>query len=156
MFKHLANFLRKLAEKSLTAETDVIASKAMKLNSLRVVAAVFALFLVSGCYSAGERSHATWAPVGTGTDRVESRYERPVEQIFAAAKEVLRFNGTLYGENTISHNLEAKVDTRTVWVTVDEVEPKISRVIVVARKKSTLPDIALAAEIDKQIALRLK
>ena len=86
---------------------------------------------------------------------LESRYERPVETIFAAAKEVLRFNGTLYGENTISHTLEAKVDTRTVYVTVDEVEPKISRVVVQARKKSRLPDIDLAAEIDKQIALKL-
>lgn len=146
-----------MAEKSLTTGKDVVASKAMKLNFLRAIAAAFALMFVSGCYSAGERSHGTFVPpVIMGTDRVESRYERPVEQIFAAAKEVLRFNGTLYGENTISHNLEAKVDTRTVWVTVDEVEPKISRVIVVARKKSTLPDVALAAEIDKQIALRLK
>jgi hypothetical protein len=156
MFKLFAIFLRKIAEKSLTAGTDVIASKAMKLNFLRAMAAAIALMFVSGCYTAGDRRHIDLVPIGMGTDRVESRYERPVEQIFAAAKEVLRFNGTLYGENTISHNLEAKVDTRTVWVTVDEVEPKISRVVVVARKKSTLPDIALAAEIDKQIALRLK
>jgi hypothetical protein len=157
VFNLFAKFPRKIAEKSLTTRTDVIASKAMKLNFLRAIAAAIALMFVSGCYSAGERSHVSVMPPGImGTDRVESRYERPVQQIFDAAKEVLRFNGTLYGENTISHNLEAKVDTRTVWVTVDEVEPKISRVVVVARKKSTLPDIALAAEIDKQIALRLK
>jgi hypothetical protein len=127
----------------------------MKLNIVRAIACGLALFLVSGCYSAGDHSHVG-VPKWAKKDRFESRYERPVEQIFAAAKEVLRFNGTLYGENTISHTLEAKVDTRTVFVTVDEVEPKISRVIVIARKKSTLPDLDLAAEIDKQIALRLK
>lgn len=88
-------------------------------------------------------------------DKIESRYERPVETIFAAAKEVLRFNGTLYGENTISHTLEAKVDTRTVYVSVDEVEPKISRVVVQARTKARMADVDLAAEIDKQIALKL-
>jgi len=108
--------------------------------------------LFTGCYSTQDDRSKLGLPV---KDKIESRYERPVEQIFAAAKEVLRFNGTLYGENTISHVLEAKVDTRTVYVSVDEVEPKVSRVIVQARKKSRLPDIDLAAEIDKQIALKL-
>lgn len=89
-------------------------------------------------------------------DRIESRYERPVDQIFAAAKEVLKFNGTLYGENTVTKTLEAKIDTRTVWIKVDEVQPKISRVVVQARKKGGTSDIDLASEIDKQIALRLR
>ena len=88
-------------------------------------------------------------------DTIESRYERSVDQIFEAAKDVLKLNGTLYGENTISKTLEAKIDTRTVRVAVDEVEPKVSRVRVQARRKSGTADIALASEIDKQIALRL-
>lgn len=109
--------------------------------------------LLTGCFSTQDNRTKVGLPLAK--DKIESRYERPVETIFAAAKEVLRFNGTLYGENTISHVLEAKVDTRTVWVSVDEVEPKVSRVIVQARKKSRLPDVDLAAEIDKQIALKL-
>ena len=125
----------------------------MKLNLLRATVCALTVLLVSGCYTAGDNKKAG---VPFVKDRIESRYERPVEQIFAAAKEVLRFNGTLFDENTISHTLVAKVDTRTVTVTIDEVEPKISRVITVARKKTTLADIDLAAEIDKQIALRLK
>lgn len=88
-------------------------------------------------------------------DKIESRYERPVEQILTAAKEVLRHNGTLTGENTITRTLEAKIDTRTVWVKVDEVEPNISRVQVQVRRKGGGTDIDLASEIDKQIALRL-
>ena len=108
--------------------------------------------LLTGCYTTPEGRTKVGPPA---KDHIESRYERPVETIFNAAKEVLRFNGTLYGENTISHNLEAKVDTRTVYVSVDEVEPKVSRVIVQARTKARLPDIDLAAEIDKQIALKL-
>lgn len=124
----------------------------MKLNFLRAIGCALIVMMGSGCYTAGDNKK-----VGLPQkDRIESRYERPVEQIFAAAKEVLRFNGTLFDENTISHTLVAKVDTRTVTVSIDEVEPKISRVITVARKKSTLADIDLAAEIDKQIALRLK
>jgi len=126
----------------------------MKLNFLGLVAVGVLLAFNTGCTSTPEGRRVAAVPFGK--DTIESRYERPVESIFAAAKEVLRFNGTLYGENTISHTLEAKVDTRTVWVGVDEVEPKISRVIVKARKKNKTADVDLAAEIDKQIALRLR
>jgi hypothetical protein len=126
----------------------------MKLNFVRAIACVLALGFVSGCVNTPDNRKHYGIPLMKRS--FESRYERPVETIFAAAKEVLRFNGTLYGENTISHTLEAKVDTRTVWVAVDEVEPKISRVVVTALKKSGVADPDLAAEIDKQIALRLK
>jgi hypothetical protein len=137
----------------LTVRANVIASQRMKVNFTRFLAVAMFVALFTGCYSTPDNHSYVGMPLAK--DKIESRYERPVETIFAAAKEVLRFNGTLYGENTISHTLEAKVDTRTVYVTVDEVEPKISRVVVQARKKSRLPDIDLAAEIDKQIALKL-
>ena len=88
-------------------------------------------------------------------DTIESRYQRPVAQIFAASRQVLELNGTLTGENTINSTLEASIDNRNVVVKVDEVEPGISRVLVEARKKGGAADIDLAAEIDKQIALRL-
>src|SRR5687768_9031885 len=129
-------------------------SHRMKVNLNRFLAIAMFVALFTGCYSTPD-NRTKLTPVPMGKDKIESRYERPVEQIFAAAKEVLRFNGTLFGENTISHTLEARVDTRTVYVSVDEVEPKISRVVVQARTKARLPDIDLAAEIDKQIALKL-
>jgi hypothetical protein len=125
----------------------------MKVNLIRFLAVAMMLALFTGCYSTQDNRTKVGMPMAK--DKIESRYERPVETIFAAAKEVLRFNGTLYGENTISHTLEAKVDTRTVYVSVDEVEPKISRVVVQARTKARMADIDLAAEIDKQIALKL-
>jgi hypothetical protein len=128
----------------------------MKVNFIRFLAVTAILALFTGCYHTPEgEAKLTPMPIGAGKDKIESRYERPVETIFAAAKEVLRFNGTLYDENTIAHTLAARVDTRTVYISVDEVEPKISRVVVQARTKARLPDIALASEIDKQIALKL-
>ncbi|MEW6305929.1 MAG: DUF3568 family protein [Verrucomicrobiota bacterium] len=89
-------------------------------------------------------------------DKITSSYERPVAQIFAAAKEVLSANGTLNREDTINKIVEGKVDTRTVWVKVQEVDPTITQVTVQVRNKNGGSDIDLAAEIDKQIALRLK
>ena len=76
--------------------------------------------------------------------------------MFGAAKQVLGFNGKLYGENTVARTLEAKVDASTVWVRVEQVDPKVTRVLVQARSKGGGGDIALASEMDKQIALRLK
>lgn len=116
--------------------------------------ALVGILASSGCYSTPEGHHKFGTP--WGRDTIEGRYERPVDQVFAAAKEVLGFNGTLTGENTIAKIVTASVDGRTVWVKIDEVEPRVSRVTVQARKQGGLPDIYLASEIDKQIAIRLK
>ena len=88
-------------------------------------------------------------------DTIEGRYQRPPTEIFQAARQVLEVVGTLTGENTINSSLEAQVDNRTVVVKVDEVETGVSRLMVQARKKGGAPDVDLAAEIEKQIALKL-
>ena len=125
----------------------------MKKHHLLLLAASCFALLVAGCFSTDDGRLRPGIPFSK--DTIESRYSRSVDEIFAAARKVLEFNGTLYGENTITKFLEAKIDTRTVWVSVDEVEPNVSRVRVQARRKGGLSDIDLASEIDKQIALRL-
>jgi len=109
--------------------------------------------VLTGCYSSIEGRNRAGIPFSK--DRIESRYERPVDEVFAAAKAVLSFNGTLEGENTIQKVLWAKVDTRTVHVKVAEAEPKVTSVTVQARRKGGVADVYYASEIDKQIALRL-
>jgi len=122
---------------------------------LTVMATACILALLVGCVNTIDGHKKAGIPFIK--DKIESRYERPADQVFAVAKSVLEFNGTLYGENTITRTLEAKVNTRTVWVKVEEEENgKISHVIVQVRKKGGTSDIDLASEIDKQIALRLK
>ena len=125
----------------------------MKKNLCVLLSAAFLAVTTLGCYSTLDGR----MKMGTvlAKDTIEGRYERPVDQVFEAAKKVLSFNGTLYGENTISKTLEAKIDTRTVWVAVDPVEPNVTRVRVQARRKGGTSDIYLASEIDKQIALQL-
>lgn len=109
---------------------------------------------MTGCQSTPDGRMKAGIPLVK--DTIESRYQRPVAQIFASARQVLEHNGTLTSENTVTTTLEAKIDNRTVVVKVDEVEPGVSRVLTEARKKMGGADIDLAAEIDKQIALRLK
>ena len=125
----------------------------MKKNFFSVLAVAGVMVLAAGCYSTVDGRMKAGVPFAK--DSLESRYERPLDQVFAAAKEVLKHNGTLEGENTINKTLWAKVDTRTIWVKVDEVEPKITRLTVQVRKNSGGSDIDLASEIDKQIALQL-
>ena len=86
----------------------------MKEKVLALVLGSCLVVLLTGCYSTIDGR--TKAGIPFQKDRFVSLYERPVDQIFAAAKEVLSHNGTLYGENTIAKTLEAKVDTRTVRV----------------------------------------
>jgi hypothetical protein len=125
----------------------------MRKTVLLLLSAVLFAGVFTGCYSAPDGRKRAGVPFGK--DTFESRYQRSVAQIFTASRQVLELNGTLTGENTINHSLEAKVDNRTVVVRVDEVEPGVSRVLVLARKKGGVADPDMAAEIDKQIALKL-
>jgi hypothetical protein len=120
----------------------------MKKNLFALSLAACLTAALSGCVSTVDGRSQAGLPVAK--DTIESRYERPVDQIFNAAKDVLQFNGTLVSENLINHSLVANIDTKKVWVAVDEVEPKVSRVRVQARTRAG-GDIDLASEIDKQI-----
>ena len=86
---------------------------------------------------------------------------RPLDQVFEAAKEVVKFNGTLVNES-ILHNetnivktVEGKVNQRSVWVRVEATEPKVTTVVVQTRTVNGGSDIDLAHEIEKQIAIKL-
>ncbi len=126
----------------------------MKTNVFVLLAALCVIAVSTGCYSTVEGRTRMGMPLAK--DRITSRYERPVNEIFAAAKQVLSVYGTLTGENTIANTLEAKVDQNTVYVKVDAVEPNISQLTVQARTKSGMANIDLASEVDKRIALQLK
>lgn len=126
----------------------------MKKNWMILLAAMVITVFSSGCYTSVDGHRKAGVPFIK--DKIVSSYERPVAQIFAAAKEVLAANGTLNREDTINKTVEAKVNQRTVFVKVSEVDPNVTQVTVQVRTKAGVSDIDLAAEIDKQIALRLK
>jgi len=88
-------------------------------------------------------------------DTVTSRYERPIDQGLNSAREVLSRTGTLTGDDVVNNAVSAKIDNRSVWVTAAEVEPLVTEVKVRVRSSRGTGDLAMAAEIDKQIALGL-
>ena len=122
-----------------------------RISALWVIAAV--VVLTSGCVRTLDGGMKFALPFSK--DKITSLYERPVDQVYDAAKQVLEFNGNISGQNTIESTLTAKVNNRTVWVKCEEVRPGLTRVVTQARQRGGTGDIDLAAEIDKQIALRL-
>ncbi len=126
----------------------------MKKTMSLLVAGLCLMALTAGCYHTVEGRSKMGVPLSK--DRIASRYERTVDQIFDAAKKVLAFKGTLTGENTIAKTLTAKVDNNTVWVKVAEVEPGIAEITTQDRGKGGGAKIDLASEIDKLIALQLQ
>jgi hypothetical protein len=114
-----------------------------------------------GCV--GTLNEKKTAAVPLTKDRMEGRYERPASQVFEAAKEVVRLNGTLLSESTLHGGtnavgvlaLEGRVNQRKVWISVEQIDPKVSGVTVQARTKGGGTDKPLCYDLDKQIALKL-
>src|SRR5690242_2096352 len=89
-------------------------------------------------------------------DRMEGRYERPADEVFDAAKQVITANGVLVSESLLHETnivrvAEGNVNQRKVWVRVEQVDPKVSDVTVQTRTKGGVSDIDLAHEIEKEI-----
>jgi ABC-type amino acid transport substrate-binding protein len=126
----------------------------MKTRFAALMAASFLSLLTAGCIKTVTNEVKPGVPLLK--DKIVSRYERPVQPIFDAAKDVLANLGTLAKEDRINNTVEAKVDNRTVRVRVDAEEGGVSRVTTQVRTKIGGADVDLAAEVDKQIALKLK
>jgi hypothetical protein len=127
----------------------------MKTKFLLLLLAAGLAGVITGCVNTVDGRSQAGLPFLK--DTIEGRYERSAAAVFAAGKEVLRFNGALTAENTINMSLEGKVSQRTVFVRVEELDPSkpVTRVLVQTRTLGGGTDIDLAHEIEKQIALKL-
>ena len=117
------------------------------------------LVLVAGCVKTVNDRHTPAVPFVK--DKFEGRYERPVEQVYAAAIEVIKVNGAIARESIINpganqvKSIEGKVNGRNVWVRVEAVDPKVTSVVVQVRTQGGGSDLDLTQELQKQIAIRL-
>lgn len=128
----------------------------MKIKTL--VALFGAAFLMAGCVQT-VNDQTTWG-MPLMKDKMEGRYERPADEIFQAAKVVIGADGTLVSETTLHQTnmvrvVEGRVNQRKVWVRIEQVDPQVSSVVVQARTENGGPDVELAHEIEKEIAIRL-
>ena len=118
-----------------------------------------AVVVGAGCISTVDQRKTAGVPFIK--DRVEGRYERTVDQVTQAAKQVVSSNGVLVNESTLYDQtnavktVEGKVNQRNVWVRIEAVDPKVTQVTVQTRTPGGGSDIDLAHELEKQIALKL-
>jgi hypothetical protein len=152
-----SNFSETKNNRGLTHSAVLVALRLMKEKFFLLL--VGAGFIAAGCVPTVTGRNTGGVPFIK--DRVEGHYERPVDQVYDAAKEVVKFNGTLLSES-ILHNqsntvktVEGKVNQRSVWVRVEAMDPKVTGVVVQTRTTGGVSDIDLAHEIEKQIALKL-
>lgn len=125
----------------------------MRIKFLSVVAISVLGFVLAGCISTVDGRREAGVPLIK--DRVVRLYERPVLQVWAAAKDVLNSSGTIVSEDVMQSTVSARVDAKTVRVKVEELDKKTTRMTVQCRTKMGGSDLDLAGEIDKQIAIRL-
>jgi len=127
---------------------------------LTIFSSLLALaILATGCISTVNNRTTTGVPFTK--DKVEGMYERPIEPVFVAAKEVVSRNGTLLNESTIYNQtndvrtVQGKINQANVWVRITAMQPKLTKVVVQTRGQGGRADLDLAHEMEKQIALEL-
>ncbi len=125
----------------------------MKLKWIYPLASALCTLVVSGCYTSTDGEKHAGVPFYD--DRVEGRYEKTPSELWTAAKDVLKHQGSLTGEDTLKMVMQGSIDERKIWVKVEEWDSKVTRVIVQARTKGGGADKDMAAFVDKQIAVRL-
>lgn len=125
----------------------------MKLKWFACLLAVALIPLATGCRSGVDGRNTMAVPFVK--DTIESKYNRAIDQVAAATRETLAFNGTITSDDSVTRVIQAQINNRRVLVKLEELEPQVTRVLVQVFKGGG-SDIDLAAEMDKQIALRLK
>ncbi|MBX3745115.1 MAG: hypothetical protein KF833_07375 [Verrucomicrobiae bacterium] len=126
----------------------------MKNFAAACVLLIALLTTATGCYrTLDDRSRAG---VPFGKDRISGQYERSVDKVQEAARRVLAYNGQLVSDDIVNRVLVGRVDTRTVYVGLTELQPNLTGVTVQARRQGGGTDIDLAAQIEKEIALNLR
>jgi len=140
-----------------------MASMKLKFTILAGLSAVAVAVLAAGCVNTVTGGKTAGVPFIR--DTIEARYDKPADPVFQAARAVIAENGTLMNEGTlygqtnslgnVARTIKGKVNERTVYVRVEALDPRITGTAVQTRTSAGVSDIDLAAQIDKQIALKL-
>lgn len=120
---------------------------------------IIAAVCVTGCVNTVTDQKT--AGVRLAADRVENRYQFPLNQVFEAAQRALQSYGqvsreaTLLGGTNQVRTLQGKANGRDVWIRVEAIDPKVTAVTVQARSTWSGSDIQTAHEVATRIALQL-
>jgi hypothetical protein len=132
----------------------------MKNKILAAFAGMGMVLLAAGCIHTVSGTRTT--AMSFGEDRFSGRYERTPDQVYQASVAVLNNNGVLITEY-IPHDttnsmksVYGKVNDRKVWISVEQLDLKVTQVTVEARTRAGFRDQDLVHELEKEIALQLQ
>lgn len=123
----------------------------MRIHSVAVLFVTLASLLLTGCVETVDGRHRAGVPFIK--DRIEGSYNRPATEVLAAAREVLKQQGSLTSEDNVRSSLQGVVEKANIWMAVTSVE-KGSRLVVQARRNG-IADLELAAHLEKSVGIRL-
>jgi hypothetical protein len=124
----------------------------MKTNFLALVLGGLTLIL-AGCVSTLDGKHEGGMPLVK--DTAEGQYERTVDQVMKAARDAIASNGELTVVNVVGNTLEGKVDKRRVWMKVEPLSIRVTKLSVQVRTSAGGTDMDLAGFLREQVAVRL-
>ena len=107
------------------------------------------LLAAPGCYST--QSGGVRVGVPFAKDKIVSRYEVPWQKVRDAAREVLKRDGQLTNDDSVTFVLQGIVNNRKIWIEIDNTDPRITQLTIQARTKAGAADVDQASELDKQI-----
>ena len=126
----------------------------MRLNKSILQAVALAAVMLTGCY-ATQSGESRYTPNVFSDDKLVRRYDRPVNIVLPAVRKTLADIGVITAEDAKANVISARVNTRYVWVKVeqDAEAENISRVTYQVRTESSWlvggrnPDVRLASEL---------
>jgi hypothetical protein len=129
----------------------------MKMKVFAAFSAIGMALMTAGCVSTVSGTYTSGLHL---PDKVESRYQRSVDEVYGAAIAVINNNGVVITEyiphdttNTV-RALEAKVDKEQIYIRVEAIDPQITQITIQART-TVAGDLSEARELDKEILLQL-
>ncbi len=130
--------------------------RVMKTNNFKslLAAALSALALLGASCVSTPDNHSQFGIPWVYKDTLRSQYPRTVDQVAAATRFVLNRNGKLLADNAVDNTFKAKINERSVYVKITKVDEKTTALEIMVRTAMGA-DIALASELDKEIALQL-
>lgn len=129
----------------------------MKKEIFAVLAGV--AICVVGCVSKVTEQHP--GPMPAYRDRVENRYDRPLNDVFEAAKRALNSYGNITAEGAFAtgtnqvRTLAGRVNQNGVWMRIESVTPVVTSVTVQMRSPLGGTDLTMAQDLQKGIAFEL-
>lgn len=114
---------------------------------------------VTGCVSTVTEPNPGGRPAYR--DRVEHRFERPLNEVFEAAKRALNSYGNITQEGSFStssnevRTIAGTINQYGVWMRLEGVAPSATSVIIQIRSTMGGTDLRMADELEKRIAFEL-